>query len=250
MLSDLKEKERHKKRTLSEAIRFASPSAGGKVFSRANIKSAASRAGVTDQRAIQTLMDVLTLHPEAVLNVAFWKQVGAGTASLFLHGTFDPNYSVPEVGGALSHRASSLERIGGQIGTGVYKAGRTLQKAEKWFNIEDPDARRFYSRDSVFNPTRSGAVDACIKRRVDIRGGPDAYIGYDMGTLDYERCVNNPRMQDEVNARRNAKHYKHLPGVLRELGIDPDRYMKLKRHEFTRKRGKSARKRYKHLKKP
>jgi len=248
MLSALKAQEQHKRRMLSEArIPFAKPTAGGKVFSKPNIRAAASRAGVTDRRAVSALIDVLTLHPHAVLNSAFWKQVGAGAASFFLHGTFDPNYSVPEVGGAMSHRASSLERIGGQIGTGAYKAGRALQKAEKWFNTSDPDARRFYSRDSAFNPTRSGAIDACIKRRVGIANGPDAYIGYDMGTREYEQCVNNPQAQDEVNIRRNAKHYKHLPGVLRELGVDPDRYMKMKRHEFTRKRGKSAKKRFKHL---
>jgi len=249
VLSDMKEQVRHRCRSLQEARMFLNRAASaGKFFNRGAVQQAAVRAGVTDQKAIRVISDLLANRPEAVLNLAFWKKMGRGAASAVLHGKFDPNYKAPKRGGALSWEASSLERIGGAVGTTTYRAGRALQKAEKWFNIEDPDQSRSYSRGSAFG-SRAGAVDACAKKKVFTSDGRTAYIGYDMGSPEYERCMSDPSEQSNVNVRMNDKYYKHLPDVLKELGVDPDKYISHKRDEFTYKRGKYRSKRGKYLSK-
>jgi hypothetical protein len=252
MLADLKEKEAHKFRNLNEARkRFArAHGAVRKLFTKRQVKEAATRAGVKDQRELKGLVELLTLHPDAILNSAYWKKMGSGMASAFLYGKFDSEYKPAREGGAMSKDASSLERIGGSIGSGTYKAGRALQKAEGWFDIRDPANRRYrgheYSAGSAFSPQRTGAIDSCISKRVGLHGGKFAYIGHEMGTAGYERCLGDTDEQRALDAQKGkAAHKEHLPAVLRELGVDPEKYMKRRGDEFAHRRKRYSKERFK-----
>lgn len=247
MFADMKATVRHKFRPLQETQKLNRGFGGGAAINRQNIKTAAAAAGVTNKRAIEAITNLLVAHPEAVFNSVFWKKMGSGAASAFLHGKFDTEYKAPEEGGALSRHASSFERVGGKLGTGAYKAGRALQKAEKWFNVTDPDQTREYSRGSAFSHARRGAVDACIKRRINIRGGADSYIGHEMGSPGYEKCMSDPSEQRDMDIFRKTQYAEVLPKVLQQMGYDPATYLKTKRDEMAFKRGKFNKKRGKHL---
>jgi hypothetical protein len=247
MLSELKEKQRHKFRPLSEArLPFMS---GNPSRDKQVVRRAALQAGFKSTNLIRSLADVLTTTPDAILNPSTLAAMGAlsrGAISSMLGGGFDPDYRVPEKHGVLSHTASSLERIGGKVGTSVYKTGRTLQKAEKWFVPWDPEMgeeavgkrAKNYSRGSAFDPQTRGRRDDCVARRISVPGEQPYYVGYQMGTPGYERCMASSESDEYqkvkelkrlLSRRENAEK---LPELVRQLGMEPEEYLKHRRADM------------------
>jgi len=246
MLADLKEKEQHKFRSLHEVRRkFARMrSSAMRLFTKKEVADASRRVGIKDRGEIAGLQELLVHHPDAILNVNYWKSIGKGAASAFFYGKADIDYSPAKEGGPLSRDASSLERIGGSVGTGVYKAGRALQKAEKWFDIKDPAGRRLrgkkFSPGSAFG-ARGDDIDKCISKRVGMHGGKFVYIGHEMGTAGYERCLDDENEKDKLADMKSKRYAEHLPEILRELGVDPDKYMKHRAGTLTHRQSKRRR---------
>jgi hypothetical protein len=239
MLSDMKAKVRHKYRALQEGARVNLHKQDGvgdvmQKITAKNIRAAAKDAGIHNRSVVDGVVIALTKHPETILNSKFWKDIGAGSASFLLHGKFNTDYKAPKIGGAISRKASSLERIGGTLGTGVYKAGRNLHRAEKWLNIDSPDDRREqdasgggrYSQGSAFSRYRRDTVDACAKKRVSWGVGSEkTYIGHVMGTPGYEQCLTNPEEQREIGrVKDNKEVLKAMPKILDILGYNHEKY--------------------------
>lgn len=253
VVSQLKEKQRHSFRSLQESRR-ASFATGNTSRDKQTVRAAALRAGIRDSSAIRALADIITSNPDAIFSPRMLGKIARGSVSAALGGGFDPKYRIPKYHGVLSKDASSLERIGGPIGTKLYKAGRALQNAESWFTPWDPDAgdaglgvpQREYTRGSAFDPSNArGRRDQCIKQRINVPGEDKFYIGYEMGTPGYERCMSNSANANEVaklqQALRRPGVAEKIPDLARELGIDPDEYLKHKRADM-QYRGRAWRK--------
>ncbi len=252
MLSDMKEKVRHKYRTLQERSRAKlNPSRNVGIseitqdVTAASIGRAVKDLRIHNDKAVGLMLGVIENDYKTLFNPVFWRDIGRGASSFLLHGKFDVGYKHPEVGGAMSREASSLERIGGTLGTSVYKAGRTLQKAEKWFNIEDPEDRPTgtgyarYSRTSAFGRARKDDIDSCVKTRVSYGGGID-YVGHVIGTPGYEKCLGDETEKsnnDRIKRAADVKQEREKIGREEEYEIDrkDDREGRIRSRENERK---------------
>ena len=253
VVASLKANQQHKFRSLSETrISFIDPKKTTKTLQ--DVRIASPEAGLKDQAAIKGIANLLSGHPKALFNPKFWNSIGRGSISALLHGKFDPNYKIPGSGGTLSKNASSLERVGGPLATGAYKAGRALQKAEDWFNIHDPDAgegqfaARSYSTGSAFDPRGArDQRDACSAKKFKAPGQEPVVIGYTMGTPEYEQCMEPNssgwrELENSKNVLSRSSVLAKLPDVMKNLGIDAETYLKHRQAEVDYRGRKWSRK--------
>lgn len=246
VVSELKEKQRHRSRSLSESrLSFVT---GNPSRDKQTVRAAAVRAGFKNPADIRALADAITANPDSVFSpkmLGNFGMIARGAVSAALGGGFDTDYELPAQHGVLSHTASSLERIGGPVGTNIYKAGRKLQSAEKWFTTWDPDVgdsglgvpQREYTRGSAFDPHGArGRRDQCVKRRISVPGEKPFFVGYEMGTPGYERCMNDRQRSDEIaqlqRVLKKPGAAAKLPDLARELGIEPEEYLKHRRADM------------------
>lgn len=239
-LAGLKEKQQHRSRPLTEArLPFFSNNISTK---KQAIRAAAREAGITGSADVKALTNELIANPQALFKGSFWQKLGRGMASAVTHGKFDSSYRVPDKGSTLSREASSLERVGGPIATGIYKGGRALQNLEKRLTPWDVNQgsniapARKYSRGSAFDPAGNrGDRDKCTAKRIDMAGGKPVFVGYNMGSKEYERCMSGGGAEGvgelkRVLSRRSVAS--KLPAFVKALGIDPEYYLKRQRADI------------------